>query len=219
MIPINVRITNYLLTEAVSRCKHLRGLSTISCRRPCLVILYCILQQRGPWLFVINKIGVGRSLIYRLRIAAETAAVIAAVVRHHKGVMILELLLLLWRLLLFLQVLHSCLNSDLIKTKALNGGKHAAAEHEIADLVVDADLSALVERLGMRVFPMHGKLASLPECFSAAINSAYKGLLTSVRILVLLQILWQHERLRTELALKGLLIRMHHIMTLQREFG
>jgi hypothetical protein len=122
--------------------------------------------------------------------------------------MVLELLLL-WRLLLFLQVLYSCLKIDLIKTKALYGGKHT-----VAAIVVDA----LVEGFVMRVFLVHGEFASLPECFSAAILSTDKGLLASVRILVLLQILGQHEGLRAVLALIGLVIRMLHIVTLQREF-
>ena len=71
----------------------------------------------------------------------------------------------------------------------------------------------------MRIFLVNRQLAPLAESFGATIYPTNKRFLTGVSILVLLQILWQHESFLAMLAYVSLLISMFHVVSFERELA
>ena len=66
---------------------------------------------------------------------------------------------------------------------------------------------------------VQGQLAPLAEAFLAAADPAHEGLLISVSVLVLSQVLRQSEHLRAEFTLECFLVAMDVVVSLEGKLG
>ena len=71
----------------------------------------------------------------------------------------------------------------------------------------------------MRIFPVNRKFSTLTECLRTIVDTANKGFLAGVSILVLLQVLRERERLLTVIANVLLRVYVTQIVTFKRELA